>query len=139
MPLNIKQHALAATSTIHVKDAEGVPMYDGDKPVRIVVHGPGSKAYGTVESRQTARAVKRMNDNDGKITAATAEERRAETSEDLAAVTIAFENFDLGEDGPQGEALFQAVYADPELVFITKQVTKHLGDVGNFKAGSATS
>jgi hypothetical protein len=135
--LNIKKHALAATSAIHVKDAEGVPMYDGDKPVRIIVHGPGSRAFGLVESRQGARAVKRMNDNDGKLSIAASEERRAETAEDLASLTIAFENFDLGEGSPQGEDLFLAVYGDPELVYITKQVTKHLADTGNFKPGSA--
>jgi len=134
--LNIKSRILATTSAIHVKDADGVPMYDDDKPVRIIVHGPGSKAFGIVESRQSARGVKRINDNEGKLAAVSAEERRAEAAEDLATLTIAFENFDLGEDGPKGEDLFQAVYADPGLVFITKQVTKHLADAGNFKPAS---
>jgi hypothetical protein len=135
--LNISTLAAAASAAIHVKNSEGEPLYDGDKPVRIIVHGPGSRAYSTVESRQTARAVKRMNDNEGKITVASAEERRAETAEDLAAVTIAFENFTHGDGQLQGEDLFKAVYADQSLGYITKQVTKFIGDWGNFRPGSA--
>lgn len=127
----------SGTGTIHIKDATGEPLYDGDKPVRIVVHGPGSRAYGVVESRQTARAIKRMNDNDGKLTTATSEERLAETAEDLADVTIAFENLTYGD--LKGKDAFAALYADPELGYITKQVTKHLADWGNFRPGSAAS
>lgn len=130
--MDIKSKAVAGTATIHVKDAAGELLYDGDKPVQIVVHSPGSKQFGVVEARQTARAVKRMQDNDGKITAAPYEERVRETAEDLAAITVRFEN--LSYDDKQGPELFEAVYADPTLGFITKQVTKFLGDWGNFKA-----
>lgn len=132
--LNIANLAVAETAAIHVKDASGTPLYADDKPVRIIVHSPGSRAYATVESRQTGRAVKRMNDNEGKLTAATAEERREETAEDLAEITVAFENFTYGDGDLQGAALFKAVYADQKLGFITKQVTKFLADWGNFKA-----
>jgi hypothetical protein len=83
------------------------------------------------------RALKRMNDNEGKITAATAEERVAETAEDLAELTISFEGLSCGD--LQGKELFHAVYSDPALGFITKQVTKHLADWGNFKPGSNAS
>lgn len=122
------------TSRIHVKNAAGEPLYDGEKPVAIVVHGPGSRVYGTIESRQSSRALKRMNENEGKITAATAEERVAETAEDLADLTISFEGLSSGD--LQGKELFHAVYSDPALGFITKQVSKHLADWGNFKPGS---
>lgn len=135
--MDAKSLKVAARGTIHVKDAEGVPLYDGDAPVRIIVHSPGSKEFGTVESRQTARALKRMNENDGKVTAPTTEERRKEAAEDLAAVTIAFEHLSYGD--LTGAALFEAVYADPDLGYITRQVSKYLADWGNFKAGSATS
>ena len=141
MALNIATLAVAATAAIHVKSADGEPLLDDGKPVRIIVNSPGSKAFGTVESRQTARAVKRMNDNEGKLTAATADERRGETAEDLAAITVAFENFDYQPEGATeplaGEDLFRAVYADPSLGFIARQVTKFLADWGNFKPGSA--
>jgi hypothetical protein len=124
----------ADTGVIHVKNAAGEPLYEDEKPVRIIVHGPGSRAYATVESRQSARAVKRMNDNDGKFTTSTAEERLAETAEDLATVTVSFDNLSYGD--LTGTELFAAVYSEPQLGFITKQVTKHLADWGNFRPGS---
>ncbi len=127
----------AATGIIHVKDAAGEPLYDGETPVRIIVHGPGSRAYGVVESRQTARATKRYNENDQKFAAATSEERRMETAEDLATVTIRFEGLTYGDK--TGAELFEAVYADPELGFIARQVTKFLADWANFRPGSAAS
>jgi len=70
---DITTEAVADTATIHVKNAQGELLYadaDRTKPVQIVVFGPGSKAYGLVEARQSTRAVKRMQDNDGKITVA---------------------------------------------------------------------
>jgi hypothetical protein len=128
---------VAATAAIHVKNAAGEPLYDDGKPVRIIVHGPGSKAYATAAARQTARSLKRMNDNEGKITAPTAEESIAEVAEDLASVTISFENLTYGDK--QGAELFDAFYRDPELGYITKQVNKFIADWGNFKAGSTGS
>lgn len=137
--LNIATLAVAATAALHLKGADGAPLYDGDKPVRILVHSPGSRAYGVVESKQTARAVKRMNENEGKLTAASSEERIAETAEDLASITVAFENFTYGDGALHGEELFRAVYADPALGFITRQVTKFIGDWANFKPTSGAS
>lgn len=141
---DITTQAVADTASIHVKSAAGEPLYaDGaarEKPVTIVVYSPGSKAYGAVEARQSARALKRMQDNDGKITAATAEERLKETAEDLASITVRFENFNYPPAGDaQGTELFEAVYRDQKLGFITKQVTKFLADWGNFEAGSTGS
>lgn len=139
--LNIASLAVAATAALHVKGPTGEPLYadeEGTLPVRIHVHGPGSRAYGIVETRQSARALKRMQDNDGKITAATPEERSAETAEDLAAITVRFENFDYQGGGVElaGADMFRAAYADQGLGFITRQVTKFVGDWGNFKAAS---
>jgi hypothetical protein len=139
--LNIASLAVAATAALHVKGPTGEPLYadeEGTLPVRIHVHGPGSRAYGIVETRQSARALKRMQDNDGKITAATPEERIAETAEDLAAITVRFENFDYQGGGAElaGADMFRAAYADQGLGFITRQVTKFVGDWGNFKAAS---
>lgn len=125
---------IAETGALHVKSAAGEPLYDGDKPVRIVVHSPGSRAFGVVESRQAGRTIKRMNENDGKIVVGTPEERLAETAEDLADLTVSFENLSYGDK--KGHALFKAVYADPQLAFITRQVSKFVGDWGNFKAAS---
>lgn len=125
---------VASTAAIHLKNAAGEPLYDGDKPVRIIVHSPGSRFFATVEARRTARSLKRLNENDGKITAPTAEEDLAEVAEDLASVTVAFEHLTYGDK--QGAELFEAVYSDKSLGFITKQVNKFLGDWGNFRNAS---
>lgn len=140
---NIAALAVTPTAALHVKNPAGEPLYADDErtlPVRIHVYGPGSKAYGVVESRQSARSLKRMQDNDGKFTAATPEERTTETAEDLAAITARFENFEYQPDGASepvsDEDLFRSVYADQSLGFITRQVTKFVGDWGNFSAAS---
>lgn len=139
---NIASLAVAATSMIHVKNAAGEPVFaDAERklPVRIHLHGPGSEVAGVVESRQTARSLKRYQDNDGKMTAGSPEERRAETAADLATLTASFENFTYGDGSLVGEELYKAVYADPRLGFITKQVSKHFGDWGNFSSDSSAS
>lgn len=135
--MDITKLKAADTAAIHLKNADGELLYDGDKPVRIVVYGPGSKAYGVIEARQSARAIKRMQDNDGKITVAPHEERVKETAEDLAAITVEFENLSYGDK--KGAALFEAVYADPQLGFIARQVSRFVADWSNFRAGSATN
>lgn len=139
--LDITQQSVAESGMLHVKDAAGQPLYaDAERklPVRIKLFGPGSEAFAAIEAKQSARALKRMQDNDGKITPPTAEERSKETAEDLAAITIGFENFSYPPAGEaQGVALFQAVYADRKLGFVANQVTKFLADWGNFKPGSA--
>lgn len=137
---NIAVLAVASIGVLHVKTASGEPAYaDAERklPLRIHLHSPGSDIASVVEGRQTARSLKRMQDNDGKITAGTPEERRAETAADLAALTINFENFAYG-DGLSGEQMFRAMYADPTLGHITRQVTKHFGDWGNFSAASTS-
>lgn len=138
--LDITTQAVDETATIHVKNAQGELLYadtDRKKPVQIVIWGPGSDAYGVVEARQSARAVKRMQENDGKITVAPFEDRMRETAEDLAAITVSFENFSYPPAGDaKGAKLFEAVYADQKLGFIAKQVTKFVADWGNFKAVS---
>jgi hypothetical protein len=141
---NIAAAAVALVAPMHVKNAAGEPMYADDErklPIRIHFHGPGSKAFGVVESRQSARAVKRMQDNDGKVTVAPLEERQTEAAADLASLTASFENFDYAPAGVEegsltGEDLFVAVYSDPLLGFVARQASKFLADWGNFSAAS---
>jgi len=139
--LDITTAAVEETATIHIKNAAGELLYaDAERklPVQIVIYGPGSDAFGVVEARQSARAVKRMQDNDGKISVAPYEQRVRETAEDLAAITVRFENFSYPPAGDaKGQKLFEAVYADKKLGFITRQVSKFVADWGNFKPGSA--
>lgn len=132
--MDITTQAVAASAAIHLKAADGSYLYSDGKPVRIVLSSPGSAAYAEVEDRQTARAVKRMQDNDGKIALVPPEQRDAETADDLASLTVAFENLTYPPAGDmQGKNLFRALYADKTLGFIAVQVQKALRDWGNFK------
>jgi hypothetical protein len=133
---DITTQAVADTAALHLKNAAGEPLYadaERTKPVQIILHSPGSKAFSAVETAQSARAVKRLKANDGEITATTAEERLQQTAEDLAMLTVRFENFEYPlAPNAQGAELFKAVYSDPRLGFITKQVAKFIQDWSNF-------
>ena len=130
----------ADTAAIHLKNPAGGYMMDGDAPVRIIIYGPGSKAAASLGARQSDRAVKRLQDNDMKVVLLPYEQRMAEEAEDLAAITVGFENLDYPPAGDkQGAELFEAVYADPALGFIKAQIAKASADWGNFTGASATS
>jgi len=135
--MDVSNLKAADTATIHVKNADGEALYDDKQPVRITLHGPGSHAASVVQARQTLRATKRYNDNEGKLPQLTVEERRAEAAEDLAALTVRFEHLTYGDK--TGHDLFVAVYSDPALGFIRDQVAKAAADWALFKAGSSAS
>jgi hypothetical protein len=141
--MDILTQAVADTIIIHVKDAAGEPMFaDADRkvPAQIEIWGPGSEAAALVESRQTSRAVKRLQENDGKFTAPTAEEAQREIAEDLATLTRRFINFSYsGAPNAEGAELFRAVYADRRLGFVARQVQQAQKDWGKFKNGSPAS
>lgn len=138
---DITATAVQDTAALHLKDAKGNHLFTADrKPVRIVLSGPGSAAFAVIEARQTQRVLKRREDNDGKPALPSPEERRIEEAEDLAAITVGFENLDYPPAaGAQGAALYQALYADPKLGFIAVQARKFVADWGNFSSGSATA
>lgn len=140
---DITTQRAADTAAIHLKGLDGEFLYADpakEKPVRVVIYGPGSKQFAAIEARQTNRAVKRMQDNDGKVAVASSEQRLEEQAEDLAAITVEFENFEYpAPDGKKfGSATEQheAFYGDPKLGHLTKQVLKACTDWGNFKGAS---
>lgn len=136
--------ALLDVAPIHLKNAAGDHLYapgadgkpDLGKPCRVFLFGPGSDVFTQVEQRQTTRSLQRAQDNDNKITLAAPADRVAEQAEDMADLTSHFENF-----GYQGQELtrdrFRAFYADKKMVHFHRQVTKSLGQVGNWKPGTA--
>lgn len=136
--MDITTQSVIDTAAIHIKGADGEHLYDAKgKPCRIVIYGPGSKQYAALDARQTNRAVKRMQDNDNKVTVPSAEQRVIELAEDLASITAAFENFTYPPAGDkQGQELFEMLYADQKLGYIAKQIVKACADWGNFKPGS---
>lgn len=135
---DITKHAAADSTAIHLKGLDGEFLYDEkNQPVRIRVYGPGSKEFSVIEDRQTTRAIKRMQDNDGKVSVAPPAQREREAAEDLAAITIAFENFDYPPaKGKSDSEKFAAFYGDRSLGYLTKQVLKAVNDWGNFKSAS---
>ena len=128
--------AVSSTATHHVKNAAGVEQYlngDREKPVQIVLFGPSTSQYAAVEARQTARALRRREDNDGKLSAPSPEQRLAETAEDLSELTASFNNLPYSPAGEKtGRELFHALYSDIRLGFIVNQVSKVVSDWGKF-------
>ncbi|WP_419827658.1 hypothetical protein [Sphingomonas sp.] len=138
--MDITTLAVRDTAAIHLKDAAGNFLSDDGKPVRIIVYGPGSKPYAELEARQSARAIKRMQDNDNKVSLAPPEQRAKEDAEDLASITVSFENLTYPPAGDAtGRALFESFYADRSLGFIAAQVGKACRDWGNFSGASANA
>jgi len=131
--------AAAATGFLHLKGPDGTFLYDDGAKVGIDLYGPGSPQFAQVEERISARVIKRMKDNDNQVSAVPIEERRANATEDMVALTAAFHNIE--HDGPEGPltgaALYSAVYSDPALGWIKAQVDKFVGDWGKFTPVSA--
>src|SRR3546814_5333114 len=102
---DITSQAVVDTAPVHLKGADGEHLFDAKgNPLQIVIFGPGSRQFAAIEARQTARAVKRMADNDGKPTVAAPEQRITEQAEDLAAITSEFRHFTYPPaEGKQGQ------------------------------------
>lgn len=140
--MKIKKHAVVSTAFLHLKDADEVFLYEGKEKVGIELFSPGTPEAAKVEERVTGRLLKEMNDAGGKAALPSLDQQRADAAQDLADVTAAFHHIEY--DGPDGKpltgrALYVAVYSDPELGYIKKQVSKFQADWGKFKAGSLTA
>ncbi len=136
---DITTQQVADTVPIHVKAADGTRLYHDNKPVLIIVYGPGSDVFDEVTERQVARAIKRREENDGKIDLGTKDERRAELAQDLADLTVRFDNLAYPPAGAaEGKELFRALYSDQKLGFIAQQVAKETGDWGKSKLLSSS-
>ena len=139
--MKIATLAVVATAFCHLKGPDGTFLYEDGKPVGIDLFGPGSPEYARIEERQSARTIKRMQDNDNKVAHVPVEQRRTESSEDLADLTSGFRQIEHdGADGTplSGRALHVAVYSDPALGWIKEQVVKFVGDWGKFTPVSQT-
>lgn len=138
--MDVTKLSAVDTAPIHLKGLDGEYLYDDGKPVRIIVFGPGSQQAAAVEALQTARALKRMADNDGRITVAPPEMQAKEQAEDLAAITSHFENLEYPPAGDkQGAALFTAFYLDRTLGHLHAQVIKGQKNWAGFKPVSVGS
>lgn len=137
---NIKSLAIVATAVLAVRNAAGEPQFDeAGNPLTIALYGPGSKQYQAAkhkaEERNNNRAFARMQGKaEGKQTA---QEKIIERAEFLAACTVSFNNFGLGD--LTGRELFVAVYSDIEIGHIADDVEKFLGERSNFLPVPANS
>lgn len=130
--------AVAATAFLHLKGPDGTYLYENGEPVGIDMFGPGSHESAQIENNQSARAIKRMQDNDNKFSPPPLEEQRSQGAIDLAAVTSGFRHIEYDDANGQpltGTPLFVAVYSDLTLGWIKAQAIKFQADWGNFKPG----
>jgi hypothetical protein len=138
---NIKKKAVAATSFLHLKDADDLPMNteptDGSEPqpVGVTVYGPGSKEFQAAQTKVNNRAIARLQKR-GKIEQSP-EGKLKEQAEYLADITASFQNLDY--DGKTGRELALAVYSDPSIGFVADQVAEHVKEWGNFSQTSSTT
>lgn len=139
--LNLKTLAVAAVSTLHLKDASDNLLFAeiGPKkekvPVTVTVFGPGSREFQQAQAKVNSRAVRRLQKK-GKFEQS-ADEKLAEQAEYLADITQGFSNVEY--DGKAGRDLALAVYSDPAIGFIGDQVAEHIKDWGNFSPASSTT
>ena len=131
---DLSKFTLADTATLEVLDVDGESplLGENDKPVSIDLHGPGSEVYVKAQARldqqvqqigmQSAMAMQR-----GKAPKDTAVEMRKANVERLAACTKQINNFPVAPSD---------VYGNPGLIYITRQVERFLGDMGNFSRRS---
>lgn len=130
--MDITRLAVKDTLTLHLKDAEGNPLFDGDRAVTVTIHGPGSKVYARAQGAQNRRLVERMRSRGkGNVDVV------ADRAEFLADITDRFECLEYA--GLQGRDLALAVYADPKIGFIAEQVNAEAGDWANFTQPSSTA
>lgn len=141
--MDISKFAVQDTATLHLKSADGTLLFaDGlrQKPVRMTFYGPGSEAAARVEERATARAAKRLKENDGEYVPLTPEQVLQNNAQDLADLTAGIENIEhkAAKDKPFRDVAL-AIFSDRSLGFITNQAVKFRADWGNFTSGSNAS
>ena len=129
--MDIKRFAVDETGVLALRDSGDEPMLGEDgAPMTITLYGPGSKQYARAQAAQQNRMIDKPK-RKGK-TEQSAEEKVREQAEFLAGCTKEF-SANIEMDALKGEALFKAVYSEPDIGFIAEQVGKHLGDWSNFK------
>lgn len=135
---DIRKHAVAATSVLHLRDAADELMYADEKkekPQTVTLYGPGSKEFAQAQARNQNRLIEKLRKK-GKPSQ-TAEDKTAESADFLADCTVSMSNIEY--DKLTGAELHKAVYSDVSIGFIAEQVGKYLGEWSNFTKGVATS
>lgn len=108
---------------------------DRGNVVTITVYGPGSLQFRTARSEQENRNLERLRNTQSDPTS---DESAAEVAEFLSGCTISFDNFNY-KSMPNGRETFRALYLDPTLDFITRQVNKEMANWANFLPAASAS
>lgn len=143
MTLNIRSRAAAETLFVHLHDADDSPLYADEaqtEAVGVTIYGPGTKQWQRAKSAQENHFVQRLARR-GSKSELSADEKRKQTAEFLADVTVSWHNMSYGEgeDAPTGRDLSIAIYTDASIGFIADQVYKAAHDWSLFTKGSAKS
>lgn len=134
MDFDVSKYELQDTATLTVKNARGdddLVGADGTNKVTIEVYSPGSpegvKALRKAGFHSQARTWRMMREQLDPNDAVNAEREHAQK---LADFTKTVTNFPLDP---------LALYSNPRLVYIAKQVEEFIAKYGNFSKGSSAS
>jgi hypothetical protein len=134
MTFDISQYELQDTATLIVQNArgDGDLLVDGNQ-VKITLYGAGSAQNVAAQHRFDNASTARMQSAfRGKPVKNQAEAAEQDLIEKLVACTASIENFPI--DGGA-----RALYANPKLIYIRKQVQAFLADDANFLNSSMTN
>lgn len=134
MDFDLSQYELEDVSTLTLKNARGDDDLKGTdgKPVTVEVYSPGSpqgvKAIHKSSRQSQMRMFRSMR---GEFDPQDAVNADREQAEKLAAFTKSIsDNFPVAP---------LAVYQNPKLCYIPRQVEEHIGKLGNFSKGSSAA
>lgn len=130
---DINKLAITDSAKWHVTDAAGKPQYDGDTPITITIHSPGTKKAAQAQfDYAKKRSERSMRQLGGAAVVWTEADERRERAAFLAEITISLDGFEYRGGAP-------ALYADIKLPHIADGVQKIFNELGNFAPGSSAS
>ena len=131
---DLSSYELEDTATLVVQNAKGdddLVGADGKSPVKIVLYGSGSRqAVKAMHKAGQAAQLRLQALVRGKVDKRAAEAADQEMVDKLVACTHSIENFPVEP---------AALYSNPKLGYITRQVVKFLDDDANFARASTNN
>lgn len=127
---DFSQYFLSEASVLDIDLPNGDPMLFDGKQVRVHIYGPSTSQYTMAQDRLNREATKNVVAAMSKGNKKKDEGDKDADAKFLCAITEKFENFPY----PGGA---EAIYREPGLQYINKQVQTFVGDMGNFYKGGA--
>lgn len=131
IPADLAAFLLADESRVEIDLPNGDPMLYNGQRVVVVVFGPSTPEWSAAQALKEQRATAQVFAAMGKKPKAKTDAAEVD-AQYLASITKGIENFPW-PGGPLG------IYREKGLMYIPHQVQRHLNDLGNFYAPSATS